>query len=517
MEDRYLVRNLGVALSSQPDPLTALCAKLRISRETIEDWEIRRRALDARQSGRIRYDYTLSVRFAGEPPIHPDLHPEAPAPTEPLPQRILHDDRPLIVGMGPAGLFAALALVERGFRPIIVDRGDPVSERTARVGRFWGTGELDPESNVQFGEGGAGTFSDGKLTARNRTPHTEAVFDYLIRFGAPPEIAYEALPHLGTDGLVGILANLRAFLESKGAEFRFRSRLDAIDLESGRITGVSIGNERYQPEIVLLGVGNGADDTYRMLHQAGISMESKPFAAGVRIEHPQDYLNRAFYGQDVDLSLTGPATYRLTAKAGERGVYSFCMCPGGMVVAAASEHDGQVLNGMSRQLRDGKYGNSAIVVTVNESDYGRGPLAALEFRRAIETRCFDATLPYHAPTQSAGAFLGVGKRAVGRTSYRPGVRIVELSGLFPPALTKALKQGLATFGRRVRGFVEEGVLLAPETRTSSPVRMIRDEGKFCALGVENLYPIGEGAGYAGGIISSAADGWRTGSLFVPKS
>jgi uncharacterized FAD-dependent dehydrogenase len=509
----YLVRNIAVPLSAHPDPLTALCAKLRIAPACVESFEIRRRAIDARKKGALRYDYTVSVIFSGNVPQHPDIAPDTIPEPEALPQVTLHDPQPLIIGMGPAGLFAALTLVERGFRPVIIDRGDSVEERRKTVGKLWGTGELDPESNVQFGEGGAGTFSDGKLTARNRNPFSEKVFEYLIRFGADASIAWEALPHLGTDGLVGVLHAMRLYLEGHGAQFRFRTRLDGVVLRDGRITSVSLNGESISPEVILLGIGNGAHDTFRLLREEGIPIIAKPFAVGLRIEHPQDYINSAFYGAGTDFSLTGPATYRLTAKTGERGVYTFCMCPGGMVVCASSETDGLVTNGMSNHARDSRFGNSAVVVTVNDRDFGRNTLNGIAFRRRIETACFDPLYPQIAPAQSAAAFIRSEKRGLGRVSYRPGVRAADISALFPREIARALAQGLAQWGKRIPGFIENGMVIAPETRTSSPVRILRDEYRLCSTVATNLYPIGEGAGYAGGIISSAADGCRTASLF----
>ncbi len=507
---QYLVRNVRTPLEREPDLKGAVARKLRIAPATLCQLTIRRRAVDARKRNEVRWCYTLLVTFTGEPPTHPDVQPWSEPEPETLSPQFLSAPHPFIVGAGPAGLFAALALAERGFLPWIFDRGDPLSERTRAVQQFTATGELDPDSNVQFGEGGAGAFSDGKLTARSQNVWTEAVFERLVRFGASPDILVNALPHLGTDGMRAVVAGIRAWLEQQGCRFFWRAPLTGLTLANGRVTRVTLGGEEYSPEALLLGVGNAARQTFRMLYERGIAMHTKPFAVGFRLEHEQAFLNDFFYGPRTNFTLTGPATYRLVTRAGERGVYSFCMCPGGEVLAAASEPGGQVVNGMSWANRAARWANSAIVAQVGPADYGSGPLDGVRFQEEIERRAWRTG--FAAPVQSAAEYIGAG-RATGavRSSYRPAIVRADLGGILPPALDKALRAGLRQLDRR--GFVRQGLLLAVETRTSCPVRMVRSEQTLASVSAENLFPIGEGAGYAGGIVSSAADGWRTASQF----
>ena len=403
--------------------------------------------------------------------------------------------------------------MEKGFQSFIFEQGDKIEERVSKVTDFWQKGILDEESNVQFGEGGAGTFSDGKLTSRKSDYYTNQITKYLIKFGADEKISWEALPHLGTDVLCNIVINIRQYLEEKGCKFFWRNKLENITVENDKITSVRINGKKYKPEIVIMAIGNSARDTFEMLSQKA-KMESKPFAVGFRIEHSQDFINEAFYGDKNDFDITGPATYRLTAQDGKRGIYSFCMCPGGFVIPASSEKNGLVLNGMSFQKRNNEFANSAIVVTVNEADFGQGMLAGMEFQRKIEKKCFQSDHPYFAPVQKAQDFINSRTNdSILKTSYLPGIISSDLNSIFPPGITKTLKTGLNFFEKRILGFTKKGILLAPETRTSSPVRILRNKETFESATVSNLYPIGEGSGYAGGIMSSAADGYKLGYLF----
>jgi uncharacterized protein len=512
----YLLKNLQISVQKDPDLVQHICGKLGISSSQILHYEILLRSIDARHRNHLNYNYTLLIDLAKPIPIHTDLL----SYHETLPEQIvpihITDLNPFIIGTGPAGLFCALALVEQGLKPFLFDRGDALPERSKKVQTFWNTGQLDPESNVQFGEGGAGTFSDGKLTARNRTGYSRKVFELLVQFGANPDIKFEALPHIGTDVLRTVLTNLRIYLEERGCRFFWNHRLEQITIDKDKIREVIINGIKYQPESIVLAIGNAARDTFEMLNDKQVQMMSKAFALGFRIEHSQDFINDSFYGKNADFSLTGPATYRLTAKSGNRGVYSFCMCPGGEVIAAASEQGMQVTNGMSNHARDGQFANSAIVVTVDQADFGTNTLDGLNLQRQIENKAFRRD--YTAPVQNASDFL-TNKITLGkiRTSYRPDIKSEDISGVFQNDINLALKDGLRTFSKCIPGFCDNGLLIAPETRTSSPVRITRDSLTGASTNVSNLYPIGEGSGYAGGIISSAVDGYKLGLRFVVHS
>ena len=507
----YLIKNVVVPISKKIDLKEILAKKLRT--RSIEKIQVLRRSLDARKKNNLKFNYTILTELPFKYLKNPDvLEYKNPEPYIQI-QRQLSNKNPFIIGAGPAGLFAALSLVEKGFQPFIFEQGDKIEERVSKVTDFWQKCILDEESNVQFGEGGAGTFSDGKLTSRKSDYYTNQVIKFLIKFGADEKISWETLPHLGTDGLRKIVINIRKYLEDKGCQFFWRNKLENITVENDKITSVRINGKEYKPEVVILAIGNSARDTFNMLSQK-IKMESKPFAVGFRIEHSQDFINVAFYGDKNDFDITGPASYRLTAQDGERGIYSFCMCPGGSVIPASSQKNGLVLNGMSFQKRNNEFANSAIVVTVNEADYGQGILAGMEFQRKIEKKCFQSDHPYFAPVQKANDFLNNEiNDSVPPTSYLPGIISSDLNNIFPPDITKSLKTGLNCFEKRIPGFTGKGILLAPETRTSSPVRILRNKETFESATVANLYPIGEGSGYAGGIMSSAADGYKLGCLF----
>lgn len=509
----YQIRNIIIPISKEPDLFKIISRKLNIPIDSIEDIEILRSSLDARTKNHLKFNLTLKAEIATKLEINNDIQIYI-EPKPYLSETIkISDPHPFIIGAGPAGLFAALSLVEKGFQPHIFDRGDKLEERTQKVADFWKNGILDEESNVQFGEGGAGTFSDGKLTSRKSDFYTNQVTKYLIRFGAKVEINYETLPHLGTDGLLKIVMNIRKYLESKGCKFFWNHKLENLVIQGSKISAITINGEVYIPEIIILAIGNAARDTFEMLSQKAI-IESKPFAVGFRIEHPQEFINETFYGNQTDFSISGPATYRFTAKALNRGVYSFCMCPGGQIIAASSEKNSIVTNGMSNSSRNGKFANSAIVVTVNEQDFGKNTLAGMIFQRSIERKCYSSSRPYFAPLQSAEDFLKnkITNRKI-NTSYSPGVYSADLNTIYSEEITNSIKIGLKTFEKRAKGFIEKGVCIAPETRTSSPIRIVRDAVTLSSTRLSNLFPCGEGSGYAGGIMSSAADGFKVGCLF----
>ncbi len=509
----FLIRNILTPISKNIDMKYHISKKLKIPSNIIININILRRSIDARKKNNLKFNFTITARINGKIPQHPDITEYKPPKPYLKFAKQISDLQPFIIGTGPAGLFAALSMVEKGFKPYIFDRGDEIEKRAKKVSKFWEKCILDEESNVQFGEGGAGTFSDGKLTTRTRDFYTDKVIDYLIEFGADEKIKYKALPHLGTDGIRKIVLNIRGYLEEKGCKFFWRHKLQDIQIQNGKIASVNINKQTFNPEILILAIGNSARDTFEMLSQK-ISLENKPFAIGVRIEHLQDYINQSFYGEKTDFTITGPASYRLTAKSKNRGIYSFCMCPGGYVIPASSEKGLLVLNGMSFQQRDNKYANSAIVVTVNETDYGKGIIAGMKFQRTIERKCFLKEHSYFAPIQKTSDFINnkLSKSKI-NSSYKPGIISRNLNDIFPEQISENLKFGLKIFDKRIPGFIKEGVLIAPETRTSSPIKILRNNESFEALEVSNLYPVGEGSGYAGGIMSSAADGYKLGKIF----
>lgn len=423
--------------------------------------------------------------------------------------------RIVIAGFGPAGMFCALTLAENGYRPLVLERGSEVGRRVEKVSHFWHGGELDEQTNAQFGEGGAGTFSDGKLTTRIKDPLCRYVLERLTQLGAPKELLTKAKPHIGTDKLRNVVKNLREQVLRCGGEIMFDTCLDGITLEGGRVTSVSFcGAETgdIQSGCVVAAIGHSARDTVQMLQNRGAVIQSKPFAVGVRIEHTQKAVNESLYGRYADDPLLPVGEYQMsyTQKDGQ-ACYTFCMCPGGVVVPAASEHGGVVVNGMSEYARKGLNANSALVVPVSQSDFGNSPLGGMEFARKIEQAAYTSAGNYNAPACTVGGFLSGVPNLNSNISptYARGVSVCDISSILPTRVTDMLKKGLGVFSTRMRCFKDDtAILTAPETRTSSPVRILRDDSAK-AVGIENLYPCGEGAGYAGGITSSAVDGIKT--------
>ena len=493
---------------------------LHVRASDIAALHIFRRSLDARKKPDLRWVYTVDVTLrSGEGAVlrrcrSAKITREAPYVYH-IP-RCTAAERPVVVGFGPAGMFAALVLAKAGLRPLVLERGDPAPLRREKVERFWSGGPLDPESNVQFGEGGAGAFSDGKLNTGTKNERGRWVLQQFVRFGAQEEILYDAKPHVGTDVLFHVIQNLREEVLRLGGEVCFGARLTGLETQDGRITGVrwiEDGAERsFACRDVILAIGHSARDTFRWLHAAGIPMQPKPFAMGVRIEHPQAVIDRAQYGKPR--GELPPADYKLAVHLPDGGAaYTFCMCPGGHVVAAASQPGGVVTNGMSYAARGGENANSALLASVTPEDFPEpGPLGGMLWQEQIEQACFRlGGADYHAPAQLLGDFLAHRPSAAEggvHPTYRPGVRLCDLHDALPKKLTDTLEQAMPRLAGLLPGFdAPDALLTAPETRSSSPVRIVR--GEDCQSELRGLYPCGEGAGYAGGILSAAVDGMRS--------
>ncbi len=418
--------------------------------------------------------------------------------------------RPVIVGFGPSGIFSALMLAEQGYRPIVFEKGGSVEERVKAVQTFIESGKLNTQTNIQFGEGGAGTFSDGKLTTRIGDGLTTFVLKTLVEHGAPSDILIKAKPHAGTDILRDVIVSIRKHIEKLGGEIHFNSPVDSFTVKSGKITAVTVHGAVHPVESVILAVGHSARSTFSALVNIGAQLAMKPYSIGFRIEHLQSEIDKSLYGKHAGHKALPPAEYQLSHRKGDRAVYTFCMCPGGTVVAAASEEGGVVTNGMSLHSRDGKNANSAIAVSVLPGDFGDSLTDHIAFQRNLEQRAFElGGGSFTAPASTVGRFMGRNTPIASVTpTYERGVLETDITKLYPPHLVSEFREGLNVFGRKLKGFdSEHAVLTAPETRTSSPVRILRGEN-LQAVGVENLYPCGEGAGYAGGIMSAAVDGLK---------
>ena len=504
----------------------AIFKRLGIGADELVSYTIFRRGHDARKPSAIVFTYTLDVAAKDEAALLKRLHGDKHVSLTPdmayrfvaqTPENLT--ERPIVIGLGPCGIFAGLILAQMGFRPIILERGKAVRERTQDTWGLWRQGKLDPESNVQFGEGGAGTFSDGKLHSQIKDPkhYGRKVLTEFVKAGAPDEILYVSKPHIGTFRLVGVVEAMRRNIEQLGGEIRFHSKVVDIELEhdaSGgkQVRGVMLASgERIASRHVVLAVGHSARDTFEMLHGRGVYMEAKPFSIGFRIEHPQSLIDRARFGPNAGNPQLGAADYKLVHHCNNgRSVYSFCMCPGGTVVAAASETGRVVTNGMSQYSRNERNANSGIVVGITPEDYRGDVLAGIEFQRKWEARAFDlGGQDYCAPGQLVGDFLaGRASTTLGAVtpSYKPGVHLCDLSSALPDYAIAAMREALPVFERQIKGFaMHDAVLTGVETRTSSPLRIKRGSD-FHNLNTRGLYPAGEGAGYAGGILSAAVDG-----------
>ncbi|MDB5798278.1 MAG: hypothetical protein JWP36_2180 [Paucimonas sp.] len=501
----------------------AVIARLGVPATDVVSFTVARRGFDARKKSGILLVYSIDVevrdeagvlrRLQGRNNVMPTPDTEykfvARAPAQ-------LKSRPVVIGTGPCGIFAGLLLAQMGFRPIILERGRAVRERTRDTWDLWRRRELHPESNVQFGEGGAGTFSDGKLYSQIKDPrhYGRKVLTEFVKAAAPPEILYVSKPHIGTFRLVKMVELMRATIEELGGEFHFDARVDDIAIHDGRMASVTLASgEVIEANHVVLAIGHSARDTFHMLHERGVFIEAKPFSLGFRIEHPQSLIDRARFGPSAGHPVLGAADYKLVHHASNgRAVYSFCMCPGGTVVAASSEPGMVVTNGMSQYSRNERNANSGIVVGITPADFPGGPLAGIAYQRQWEARAFElGGGDYSAPAQTVGDFLaGHPSTSLGDVvpSYKPGVQACDLSSALPGFAIEAIREALPAFDRQIAGFaMKDAVLTGVETRTSSPIRIRRNE-QLQSMNVRGLFPAGEGAGYAGGIMSAAIDGIR---------
>ncbi len=499
----------------------AIVARLSIKADDLVSYHVHRRGYDARKKASIVLIYTLDVetknnealleKFAGEQLIKatPDMSYQfvAQAPVD-------LQERPVVIGFGPCGLLTGLVLAQMGYKPIILDRGKEVRERTKDTFGFWRKKILNTESNVQFGEGGAGTFSDGKLYSQVKDPHHygRKVLTEFVAAGAPDEIMFVSKPHIGTFRLVSMVEKMRAKIIELGGEIRFSARVDDVQIEAGQITGVTLADgEVVKSKHIALAIGHSARDTFQMLHDKNVFIEAKPFSVGFRIEHQQSLIDEARFGTNAGNEILGAADYKLVhhCKSG-RSVYSFCMCPGGTVVAATSEENCVVTNGMSQYSRAERNANSAIVVGIDPTDYPGGPLAGIDFQRELESNAYLlGGENYDAPAQKVGDFLkGVSSETIGSVepSFKPGIKLTDLSKALPDFCIEAIREAIPAFNRKIKGFaLEDALLTGVETRTSAPICIKRGKD-FQSINTQGLFPAGEGAGYAGGIMSAAIDG-----------
>ncbi len=510
---------------SEEELFNLICKRYEIDNSLIVSWHIFKKSIDARDKNDIHYSYTvdIEIQVEKEKEVYQYLKSKKQnknlknidivEKNKPLEIKVERksDIKPIVIGAGPAGLFAGLTLVQNGIKPIIIEQGKSVEERQKDIENFWNSGKLNTMSNVQFGEGGAGTFSDGKLTTGINNPLCSKVIEEFVKFGAPKQISYMSKPHIGTDNLIHIIKNIREFIISKGGEFYFDEKVIDFDIDSSyKVKGVITNKRIIETDSVILAIGHSARDTFEMIYKKGLNMEKKNFSVGVRIEHKQELINKSQYSDKTKLKLP-PAEYKLAYHGQDgRSCYTFCMCPGGMVVASSSEERTIVTNGMSKFARDGENANSAVLVNVTPDDFkGESVLEGVYFQKELEEKAFKlGGRNYNAPIQRVEDFLNNKEsKFIGKVkpSYKPGVTLANLNTILPEFVNKTLKEGLVYFDKKIKGFADnDAILTGVETRSSSPVKINRNEE--LQSNVKGIYPCGEGAGYAGGIMSAAVDG-----------
>ena len=497
-----------------------LVKQYRLNPHQIQSLSLYKKAVDARKKEHIVMVYSIDLHIDDEASLLQKNYPNVSVAPDMTYQHVPHGEktlshRPVIIGFGPSGIFSALVLAQRGYRPIVLERGLDVDQRSEHVEAFYQTGQFSTQSTILFGEGGAGTFSDGKLTTLINDLRCRYVLESLVNHGAPKDILYVNRPHVGTDILKGVIKNIRHDIERLGGEVRFNQQVTGFDIKDQKITGVIINHDMHlQTEVCLLGIGHSARDTFEMLHASGMHMIQKPFSIGVRIEHPQTLINHAQYGDFHDHEALGAADYKLAYHSNlGRSAYTFCMCPGGWVMCSASEAGHVVTNGMSERKRDHFNANSALLVGITPEDFGSSdPLAGVHFQRQLEKKAFElAGSNYHAPIQRVEDFLKDQiSMHIGSVmpTYRPGISFVKMTDILPKYVTDTMKEALLDFNRKLKGFaMGDAILTGVETRSSSPVRMTRSDTHESSL--SGLFPMGEGAGHAGGIMSSSVDGMKT--------
>lgn len=484
------------------------CKKYNIDFNTIKEYRIYRKSIDARNKRDVFYNYTIDVKCKKEKRIKNAEYIDENEEEEKIQVKRNRKVKPIIVGAGPAGLFCALTLVDNGIYPIIIEQGNKVEQRTIDVNEFLSTGKLNVSSNVQFGEGGAGTFSDGKLTTGLHNSMCRKVLKELVRFGAPKQIMYLNKPHIGTDNLINIIACIREYITKKGGEFIFGEKVTNINITDNKVTSINC-SKNIETDTLVLAIGHSARDTFEMLYKKGFILEQKNFSVGVRIEHKQKMINESQYGNSHKLKLP-PAEYKLVYHGKDRTCYTFCMCPGGTVMASSSEIGTIVTNGMSKFARDGENANSAILVEVTPKDFkGESPLEGMYFQKQLEEKAFElGGKNYYAPIQRVEDFIKNRKSTfIGnvKPTYKPGVTLSNLNEILPDFIAENLKEGIINFNNKLQGFADnDAILTGVETRSSSPIRIKRNEKMMSSI--YGVYPCGEGAGYAGGIMSAAVDG-----------
>ena len=509
------VRNIKVPVLDD-DIKKHTAQKLKINKENIKTLKINKKSLDARRKNNIHYVYEVDITCKNENKLLKNndviITPIEKYEFNNLGNQKL-ENRPIIIGSGPAGLFCAYILAENGYNPIIIERGEQIENRVKTVNKFWETNILNENSNVQFGEGGAGTFSDGKLNTlvKDQNHRMKKVFETFVKMGAPKEIMYEAKPHIGTDILRDVIVNLRKEIVKLGGTFKYNTFMSNITI-SGKIKSIKINKETVNTNILVLAIGHSSRDTYKMLYEKGINMNPKPFAVGIRLQHPQELINKAQYG---NISLP-PASYKLTYSTKTRGVYTFCMCPGGYVVNASSEKEKLAINGMSNHNRDSKVANSAIIVTISPKDFGSHPLDGIKFQRKLEENAYKQGKG-KIPVQNYKDFKNKipSTKLTGLYAFKGEYTPCDINDIYPKYITDSLKEAIEHFATKIKGFNDDNIVVAAcESRTSSPVRIERDEN--FESNIKGIYPCGEGAGYAGGITTSAMDGIKVAEAIMTK-